>query len=113
MLKKIFYPELLALFKAAKKHNLDILSLKGSYSGAFGLPQFLPSSMLKYGVDGNQDGKVSLFEEIDAIYSVANYLKVHGWKSSLPPSVQTQVILSYNNSKPYGEAVLKVAELLK
>jgi membrane-bound lytic murein transglycosylase B len=53
----------------------------GSYAGAMGLPQFMPSSYRAYAVDGNDNGKRDLWEEpADIIYSVANYLAEHGWQ---------------------------------
>lgn len=57
----------------------------GSYAGAMGLPQFIPSSYRAYAVDGDADGRVDLWEsKEDILASVANYLKVHGWRSGEP-----------------------------
>lgn len=57
----------------------------GSYAGAMGLPQFMPSSYRAYAVDGNDNGKRDLWEEpADIIYSVANYLAEHGWARDEP-----------------------------
>lgn len=53
---------------------------RGSYAGAMGLGQFMPSSYRNYGVDGNRDGKRDLWNPQDAIPSVANYLAQHGWR---------------------------------
>lgn len=65
------------------KHNP--LTVTGSYAGAIGLPQFLPSSYRQYAVDFDRDNKVNLMgSETDAIGSIANYLKVHGWKRGQP-----------------------------
>lgn len=62
-------------------------SVKGSYAGAMGMPQFMPSSLLKYGVDFDHDGHIDLDNSIpDIIGSVAHYLSVHGWQRGLPPS---------------------------
>ncbi len=61
------------------------LNQKGSYAGAIGLPQFMPGSILRFAVDGNQDGKIDLRNSPeDAIASVANFLKVHGWVKGEP-----------------------------
>ncbi len=83
----------LALFKKELENTLllsselgiDPLSLKGSYAGAIGLPQFLPSSILKYAVDFDGNGKIDLRNSpVDAIGSVANFLAQHGWKKGEP-----------------------------
>ncbi|RMG43893.1 MAG: hypothetical protein D6719_02880 [Candidatus Dadabacteria bacterium] len=112
-LEEMFYPEIPALFEIAQKRKIDIFRIKGSYAGAFGIPQFLPTSYLKFGYDGNKDGIISLFNEIDAIWSVANYLSSYGWKDSAPLTLQKKVIWHYNHSQPYVDTVIKVAELLK
>jgi len=63
----------------------DPLAVRGSYAGAMGLPQFMPSSWVKYAVDFDADGKVDLFGSPgDAIGSVANYLKAFGWQTGMP-----------------------------
>lgn len=108
-LNDTFYPEVLTLFKWGQKGNLDILDLRGSSAGAFGYPQFLPTSYVKFGVDGNNDGKVSLFEPEDAILSVAKYLALNGWKDDASAKGKLQILWHYNRSEPYGMTVLKVA----
>ncbi len=79
-----------------------------SFAGAFGYPQFLPYSYLKYGVDGNKDGKVDLFNMEDAIFSAANYLAKHGWKKD-----KRKAIFSYNPSSWYVEAFFNIYTSLK
>lgn len=79
-----------------------------SFAGAFGYPQFLPLSYLNYGVDGNKDGKIDLFNMEDAISSVANYLSSHGWKKD-----KKKAIFSYNPSDWYVEAFFKIYKSLK
>ncbi len=65
--------------------QLDVFSVKGSYAGAIGIPQFMPGSYLRYAVDFNGDGAVDLREsEADAIGSVANFLRQHGWQPGEP-----------------------------
>ncbi|GLR27450.1 soluble lytic transglycosylase B [Limnobacter litoralis] len=76
-----FKAELAKFLVLCKQSNLDATEVKGSYAGAIGLGQFMPSSWLNYAVDGNGDSKIDLFHtQSDAIFSVANFLKVHGWQ---------------------------------
>ncbi|MFP6680885.1 MAG: lytic murein transglycosylase B [Gammaproteobacteria bacterium] len=75
-----FRAQLRHLFLMSKEQNLDLLSLSGSYAGAMGIPQFMPESYRKFAVDFNNDGARNIWQDrIDAIGSVANYLKSHGW----------------------------------
>ena len=112
-LEDMFYPEVLATFTIAERLGIDPLRIRGSGAGAFGLPQFLPTSYLKYGVDGNADGSISLFDPDDAIASCANYLQVHGWKPDLPHDERRKVIWHYNRSEPYVETILSLADRLR
>ena len=78
---KFFKKELIEFFKLTRENNLDIYSIQGSYAGAMGYGQFISSSYRAYAVDYDGDGYADLFNSVpDAIGSVANYLKVHGWK---------------------------------
>ena len=70
--------ELLALEKIEKTTPIVTANLTGSYAGAFGMPQFLPSSYVTWAVDGNGDATIDLFTVEDAIFSAANYLKSNG-----------------------------------
>jgi peptidoglycan lytic transglycosylase B len=108
-LEGVFYPEVLAMFGLADRAGIDPLSLRGSSSGAFGLPQFLPSSYLRFGVDGNGDGRISLYDPADAIASAANYLAHHGWRPGIGRAQERQVIWTYNHSDPYIDTVLVLA----
>ena len=79
---KFFRSELIQFFLLTRENNLDILKTKGSYAGAMGYAQFISSSYRAYAIDYDGDGYVDLFNSVDdAIGSIANYLKVHGWKS--------------------------------
>lgn len=78
----------------SRRSGIDPLSLHGSYAGAIGMPQFMPGSIMKYGVDFDGDGKVDLMHSApDAIASVANFLYSHGWKKGeaivFPASVKS------------------------
>jgi membrane-bound lytic murein transglycosylase B len=78
-----------------------------------GIPQFMPSNILTFAKDGNNDGRVDLFNHADSIMSVATYLKHYGWHNGLNKKETQKVIYQYNHSSQYVDAVLKVAELLK
>lgn len=107
------YQELKALLTIARNQSIDALSIRGSWAGAFGMPQFLPSSYAQFARDGNDDGKVSLHDRYDAMTSVANYLRSHGWTRGAPETHKKAVIRKYNNSGAYTEAVLQLARLVK
>jgi membrane-bound lytic murein transglycosylase B len=75
-----FRDELANTLLFARGAGIDPLSLSGSFAGAVGMPQFMPGSILKYGVDFDGDGRIDLRNSAaDAIGSVANYLARHGW----------------------------------
>ena len=109
-LEATFYPEVRATFEVADRLHIDPLSIRGSSAGAFGLPQFLPTSYLRFAVDANGNGRVSLFEPDDAIASCANYLVGYGWRRGISRSEQRSVIWGYNHSEAYIEAVLTIAD---
>ncbi len=68
----------------ARKNGTDPFSLLGSFAGAIGVPQFMPGSILAYGVDYDNDGAIDLLNSpVDAIGSVANFLVQHGWRGAL------------------------------
>ncbi len=102
--------EIKALWELDKK-GIDIFSLEGSWAGAFGMSQFLPSSFVRWAVDGNGDGEINLFEIEDAVHSVANYLKTNGWGES--NKMQRKAVYHYNHSNAYVDAVLELAKLIK
>ena len=81
---EFFRKELESTLLFARQTGVDPLSLKGSFAGAVGMPQFMPSSMMKYAVDFDGDGKVDLLgSSSDAIGSVAAFLVAHGWQREL------------------------------
>ena len=85
----------------ARKLRLDVLSVKGSYAGAIGIPQFMPSSYLRYAVDFDGDGIADLSNSAtDAIGSVANFLRQHGWASG--EAVQLEARVDGDAYRPYA-----------
>ncbi|MBC8438825.1 MAG: lytic murein transglycosylase [Deltaproteobacteria bacterium] len=107
------YKELKALIKYTKQEGLAPETLKGSYAGAMGISQFMPSNVLTLAKDGNNDGKIDLFTHADAISSVANYLKHHGWKPGIARQKQHEVLFRYNHSNYYVDTLLKISDKLK
>ncbi|MFH1035058.1 MAG: lytic murein transglycosylase [Pseudomonadota bacterium] len=105
--------ELWGLIQIAKQRGVSPLSFKGSPAGALGMPQFMPSSLLKWGTDGDQDGRVDLNQKADAIHSVAVYLAAHGWRAGLSRQGQYQVVHTYNHSQPYVNTVLDLAARIR
>ena len=100
---QFFKDELEQVLSLANRTNIDPLSLRGSYAGAMGLGQFMPSSWTKYAIDFDGDGKVDLFNsQSDAIGSVANYFKNFNWKPGLP----THYSVSFDNAKLDKDALL-------
>jgi membrane-bound lytic murein transglycosylase B len=112
-LESVFYPEVLATFRLADGRAIDPLDIRGSGSGAFGLPQFLPTSFLRFAIDGNENGAISLYDPADAIASAANYLSSYGWKPGIDRAQQRSVIWNYNRSDAYIDTVLFLAERIE
>ncbi|MBO9716495.1 MAG: lytic murein transglycosylase B [Pseudoxanthomonas sp.] len=84
-----FRDELAQLFALGKEEKLDITALTGSYAGAMGMGQFMPSSYRQFAVDGDGDGRRDLFNSLDDVFaSVANYfVKKGGWVANAPVAV--------------------------
>lgn len=79
-----FRNQLVEFLLLARELGVSPLSIKGSYAGAMGIPQFIPSSYRSYAVDFDGDRKRNLTDIEDAVGSVANFLKQHGWKRDEP-----------------------------
>lgn len=107
------YAELKALLDYSQANRLNPLTLPGSLYGAIGMCQFMPSNALRYGVDGNGDGIVNLFAAEDAVFSVSNFLKNHGWKSRLSTGRKRKVLYHYNRSRAYVNTVIAVADKIR
>lgn len=107
------YAELKALILYSLDNSLDPLAIRGSIYGAIGICQFMPSNIYLYGVDGNNDGVIDLWERADAFASIANYLVKNGWRNDMSRKEKLRVIFRYNNSTPYAEGVLLISERLR
>lgn len=90
-----FSGELETFLLMARAEGNDPLSLRGSYAGAMGYGQFMPSSFKSYAVDFNGNGHINLWDPEDAIGSVANYFKSHGWTKG------AMVAVPANGQAPY------------
>ena len=107
------YNELTALLRLTDRNGYDPVEIRGSIYGAIGQCQFMPSNVFSYGVDADQDGRVDLFVKMDALHSIANYLRGHGWRPGMDRDGEHRVIFGYNHSTVYANTVLAIAEKLK
>lgn len=90
--EKFFRNELKEYFILTRENHLNIQKIKGSYAGALGIPQFMPSSYRHYGVAYYPGTPVNLFNNNDAIASVANYFHKNGWVPNQPIAKQLYAI---------------------
>jgi membrane-bound lytic murein transglycosylase B len=87
-----FRQQLKEFLLLAREEQVDPLALTGSYAGAMGLPQFMPSSFRAYAVDFDEDGRIDIWKNpVDAIGSAANYFKQHGWTAGAPVVARAEV----------------------
>jgi membrane-bound lytic murein transglycosylase B len=106
------YQELKSFLLIVLRENVDPLEIRGSYAGAVGMAQFVPSSYLGYAESKNGFERWLTSKE-DAVFSIANYLKSHGWNKNLPLEKKKRVLWYYNHSKPYIETVLLIAQKIR
>ena len=94
--REFFQGELEQYLSLTSRNSTDPLSVRGSFAGAMGVPQFMPSSWVKYAIDFDGDGKVDLFNSTtDVIGSVANYFKAFNWQRGMP----THYAVTFDKSK--------------
>jgi membrane-bound lytic murein transglycosylase B len=107
------YRELKAFLAYTEEQGMDPTTIRGSYAGAMGISQFMPSNIGRYAQDGDADGKIDLFVHADAISSIASYLKHYGWKPGISREKAYKVVYHYNHSKYYVNTILDIAVELK
>jgi membrane-bound lytic murein transglycosylase B len=136
---KFFSTELENYLLMTREEGYEPLKPVGSWAGAMGLGQFMPSSFRTLAVDFNNDGHRNLWDQHDAIGSVAHYFSYNGWQNNMPVAEQTKgfsgestielsatkgneywrvhpnfkVIKKYNNSDKYAMAVHQLAQAIK
>ncbi|MCL6269125.1 lytic murein transglycosylase B [Sansalvadorimonas sp. 2012CJ34-2] len=98
-----FRKELKEFLILAREQGFDPLTLTGSYAGAMGIPQFMPSSYREYAIDFDKDGQADIWESpADAIGSIASYLSRHGWQKGKPVAAKASV-----QGQKYAKAIDK------
>ena len=108
---KMAHRELVAWVRMCRRRGMDPFATKGSWAGAFGIPQFMPSSYVLFAVDYNGDGKADLYDYPDAFASIANYLHRMGWKTGNEKRMR-KAVYHYNHERAYVNAVFAYAERL-
>ncbi|MGQ9647339.1 MAG: lytic murein transglycosylase [Thermodesulfobacteriota bacterium] len=106
------YQELKCFLNIIRQEKIDPLEVFGSHAGAMGMAQFIPSSYLNYALSREGFERWLLSRE-EAIFSIGNYLRSHGWKRNLPIQKKKEILFYYNRSVPYVETVLKISQKLK
>jgi membrane-bound lytic murein transglycosylase B len=100
--------QLKAMNEIYNKTPSRALKLKGSFAGAFGIPQFVPSSYLQWARSSRKNREPNLFKTEDAIQSVAFYLNANGWQKADPLTHQ-QALFHYNRAQGYVDVILNIA----
>jgi membrane-bound lytic murein transglycosylase B len=104
------YDELKALLSIRDRIGArSLYEVKGSYAGAFGMPQFMPSSYAQWAVDGNHDRRVDLDNAADAMASIANFLVQHGWSADATLEEKMRAVWEYNRSMHYVRTIFGIA----
>jgi membrane-bound lytic murein transglycosylase B len=107
------YEELKAFLKYTNREGFDPALIPGSFAGAVGVAQFMPTNILAYAKDGNNDGTVDMLNHADSMASIANFLKSHGWRSGQSRKKAEKIIHHYNHSTYYVNTILKIAKRLR
>jgi membrane-bound lytic murein transglycosylase B len=103
------YAELVALLTMGWPEPSSLYDIRGSYAGAFGMPQFLPTSYRRFATDGNSDGLIDLNNTADAVASIANFLREHGWRDETAFEDRMRAVWLYNRSPHYVNTIFEVS----
>jgi len=102
--EEFFSKQLIALMKIADKNKLSINNIHGSWAGAMGHFQFIPTTLAQYGMDGNNDNRVDIINSIgDAMMSAGNYLNKLGWKKNEPIIYRVTLPADFDRSFMNGD----------
>lgn len=109
-----FTKQMLALMKIADKNKLDINSIYGSWAGAMGHFQFIPTTLAQYGADGNADGKIDIINNIsDAMFSAGNYLNKLGWNPNERIAIRVLIPSDFDSGLIGGDKKYSVTDWAK
>jgi membrane-bound lytic murein transglycosylase B len=106
------YKELKCFLQIVSQETMDPLEFKGSYAGALGMAQFLPTSYRAFALS-SKNLEHWVFSKEEAILSIGNYLKSQGWKMNLGEGKKRRLLWTYNRSEPYIDTVLEIAKRIK
>ncbi len=110
---EFFRSELMKVLHIEQQDGIPASEIKGSWAGALGQCQFMPSSFLRYAVDYNKDGKRDIWNtQSDVFASIANYLHQVGWSNSASIEEKHKVLMKWNRSRYFVTAVTQIASRL-
>ncbi|MDC3024072.1 lytic murein transglycosylase [Alphaproteobacteria bacterium] len=112
--KSFFKKELFNALEILNKKQIEANKLTGSWAGAMGQSQFMPSSYLSYAIDFNNDKKIDIWNtKPDIFASIANYLNIHGWEKDEPWSIKLEKVnknmIDYNKKYVFKEIKESIA----
>ena len=106
------YDQLKCFLTIIRDESIDPLEVYGSYAGALGMAQFVPSSYLAF-AQSKKGLENWLLNKEEAIFSIGNYLKSHGWKGKMTVEKKRKILWHYNHSGPYVETILQISQKLR
>lgn len=110
---RFFSRELEQFLLLVREEDMEATVATGSYAGAMGAPQFMPSSFRAYAVDSNDDGKRDIWSDWeDVIGSVANYFVEHGWQADTPVAAQATLGSGWQGAPPKAKNVLEASDTI-
>lgn len=109
--EKFFTEQLLALMKNADRNGQNINDIYGSWAGAMGHFQFIPTTLAQYGVDGNGDGKIDIINNIsDAMFSAGNYLNKLGWNPNEEIALRVLIPTDFDSDVLSGDKKYSITQ---